>query len=475
VDMTIRQFFTTIGLGLLLAVLVLIVHVVQLHRIADTLAELEYQRYMMRCKADELRQSSDDLTRLARTYVVTGEQRFRDDFFQILRIRNGEAPRPRNYSGVYWDLPAPLREQHHPPGPAQALQASLRSLPLSDAERAYLTEAEHQSNALVNLEIRAFKAMEGWFEDRHGHYTIQQAPDQQYAIDLLHGPAYHQAKVRIMLPIDEFMRSIDERTEGLIQETHQRQQRYFFQLFCLAGVTIVLITLIFHATRRKILKPVEDLVEAMVSFHKVSVPPDDLGRDEIGRMAGQFYAMKARMDEDLRAMEQLALSDFLTGVRNRRYFMEVGAQLLALHQRNREPLSLAILDIDFFKTINDTHGHPVGDEILRRLTGTCQQHIRKSDVFARLGGEEFAILCPQLEIQDCYPLMERLRALIDADVYRDPQRQIHYTISIGITQSQPGDSLSALLSRADQALYQAKARGRNQVRTAAPESPSLVS
>ena len=160
-------------------------------------------------------------------------------------------------------------------------------------------------------------------------------------------------------------------------------------------------------------------------------------------------------------LKALATTDRLTGVHNRWSFEQaVLTEAERLH-RYGEPLSLMLFDIDHFKSINDTHGHQAGDHVLAELTRRIRAHLRAIDVPARLGGDEFAVVLPHCDIAQAQEAAERLRALIEGEEFPDVGR---VTSSFGVAQFVPDDTLDTALKRADDALYAAKAAGRNAVR-----------
>ena len=181
-------------------------------------------------------------------------------------------------------------------------------------------------------------------------------------------------------------------------------------------------------------------------------------------MVEQLDAYRQRILGQNRELERLATTDPLTGVFNRRYFMDFATQELLRSQRYSHLFSVIQMDIDHFKKINDAHGHAVGDEVLKAFTGTCQEILRECDVLGRVGGEEFSIVLPETEKAGALVVAERIRQTIaDLKVYAD-ERTVHFTVSIGIASLRPNDAgLDAVLRRADEALYLAKNGGRNKV------------
>ena len=158
---------------------------------------------------------------------------------------------------------------------------------------------------------------------------------------------------------------------------------------------------------------------------------------------------------------KLARRDGLTDILNRQHFMEEAQQRLAYCQKSARDACLILIDLDHFKHVNDTHGHAMGDQVLKRAVASCQQYLRSTDVFGRLGGEEFAILLPECSLQQVRSRVELLRAAIAAAPKEDAQ-SISVSASFGVaTSAGSGYELRQLLIHADDALYQAKHAGRN--------------
>lgn len=162
---------------------------------------------------------------------------------------------------------------------------------------------------------------------------------------------------------------------------------------------------------------------------------------------------------------QRAARDALTGAASHGHFIEMAAQEIERARRFAEPLSLALLDIDQFKKVNDTYGHEVGDRVLVALTHCCMENTRKIDLVGRLGGEEFAILLPRANKEPAAEMAQRLRCVLGARrVAVGGGREIGVTVSIGVASLRPTTrDLAELLRNADAALYKAKREGRNRV------------
>jgi len=159
-------------------------------------------------------------------------------------------------------------------------------------------------------------------------------------------------------------------------------------------------------------------------------------------------------------MHTLAHTDALTGLANRRAAQEVLGREVARADRYDRDVAVLMLDLDRFKVLNDTYGHPVGDRVLVALAERLRAHVRASDLVARWGGEEFVVVAPETATSQARKLAEHLRAQVAKDAFLDGHR---VTVSVGVASFRPGDDIEALVSRADAALYRAKEAGRNRV------------
>lgn len=178
------------------------------------------------------------------------------------------------------------------------------------------------------------------------------------------------------------------------------------------------------------------------------------------------FRVERERERERKTLKRLATVDTLTGVANRRYFLSLLKREMERSRRHHHPLSVAMLDIDHFKRINDTYGHDAGDRCLKAFCAVIAKRIRISDHFGRLGGEEFALIFPETGLKEAARSVESLRRRLETMNMTLNGRRIVLTMSAGVTEWTPGDpSVDEPLKRADALLYQAKSEGRNRVMT----------
>lgn len=212
----------------------------------------------------------------------------------------------------------------------------------------------------------------------------------------------------------------------------------------------------------KVLSPLNRLMRQVevLSDGELGVPYRWQGRDEFSMLGKTLDDMRTKLDKTFSLMRDMAITDELTGLPNRRGFYGEVEKLLWLSARYKHPLTLAILDIDHFKSINDNFGHPTGDEVLKDFAAVISRRIRKTDLLARVGGEEFVLVMPETPAEDALRLLERLRTTV-ADHSFSHGRKV--TVSIGFAGFYGSEKLEGLMDVADKALYKAKQDGRDRV------------
>jgi diguanylate cyclase (GGDEF)-like protein len=242
--------------------------------------------------------------------------------------------------------------------------------------------------------------------------------------------------------------------------------RYFGLFLLLTGVVILFVLL--ATIQKTVLNPVTNLIQSVAqvaSTQDLSTRLPLKGSDELTTLTQSVNQMLRTLEKAHDELWMTARIDYLTGVSNRRHFMDRFAKELSLAQRHQREFSVLHLDIDHFKQINDTYGHNLGDEVLKAMAAACVRALRNSDIFGRLGGEEFGVILPETPLESAAMAAERLRQAVANLEIPTEKGAVRLTISIGVTQFRPEDDTTpeTILQRADQALYEAKNTGRNRV------------
>jgi PAS domain S-box-containing protein len=304
-------FVFIIALGVLAALLFINQH---------DLERSEKRRYDSYMLAEVLRRTSDDLTRFARTYVVTGEPRFEKYYWDILAIREGGAPWPEHYNRIYWDFVAATGKAPLPAGKTISLYQLLKNVGITRDEFAKLIEAEANSNALVKTEETAMNAVKGLYDDGTGEFTKRGEPNQAWAVKILYDEAYHREKAKVMKPIDDFFAMLDARTLSAT-ENYERAGRVYLWLIISLLSLLFLLTLTSFAI---ISSRVNSSFAAFAAFFQRAatgdsrINPEQVTFSEFQEMAGAANRMveeRQKAEEALRdSTERLNLTLGATGI-----------------------------------------------------------------------------------------------------------------------------------------------------------------
>ncbi|KOS68265.1 hypothetical protein AEA09_06650 [Lysinibacillus contaminans] len=246
----------------------------------------------------------------------------------------------------------------------------------------------------------------------------------------------------------------------------------FVKRFALLAVCILLGSFftikIMLTITRKIEEPVQQLLEGVGSIeqghyaYKINEEQMAPYAKEFQELCSAFNQMSAKVKADTILLKELSITCQLTKLYNRRYLLEYGETVFNESTKNGVPCSCIALDIDFFKKVNDTYGHLIGDEVLKHVAEIMMKSVRDTDIVTRYGGEEFVILAPSTTLESAVKIAERIRREIETNPYEMKDKLIHITVSIGIAEYGRLSTFEELLDEADKALYVAKESGRNQ-------------
>lgn len=309
-DVKIRTYYIASSLAMA-AVLAVVgaISVIAL-RIHDDLVRMETHRFHSYLLAMELFQSSEDMSRMARKYAATGNADFERYYYQILDMRNGVIPHPKEFNAAYWMLSGEGLGPAVEMAPPESLQDRMRREGITEEEISLLREAQAHSDHLGLKEKKAFAAVKGLFDDGRGGFTKKGAPDQALAMSLLFSREYSVEKAAIMAPIQEFMTRLDGRTEAELRSCESRMQgNLIMSLGMILLAAVVVGASIFYSFRR-ILRPIE-LLEGRVKqidsgnyAARVGVHPR-VGA-EIATLCASFNSMAESLQKDIQRRQDAA-------------------------------------------------------------------------------------------------------------------------------------------------------------------------
>src|SRR5471032_1390699 len=291
-----RMFIAAIAVIVSLLVM-LGVGIKQLGKASDSVAQANESRYASYLLADEMRQSSDDLTRLARTYVVSGDPKWERQYLDILAIRDGSKPRPNEYEKIYWDFRAADIDPGKGTGASISLNDLMKRAGFTDEEFAKLNEAGRNSNDLVKTETVAMNLVKGLYPDGSGGFTKQGDPDLAKAREMMHDGAYHANKAKIMKPVDEFLTMLDRRTQADIDAAEAIKGKWFYGLVMIALLMLISMTTVLTYVYRQIagsLRRAVNLSDAMAQGD-LSVGVDTHGPAEVAQLMNALSAMRTSL------------------------------------------------------------------------------------------------------------------------------------------------------------------------------------
>ena len=293
-SLSIKQMFTVAGVAVALMICTMGFGIQRLGAASAAVAQANAMRYASYLLPDEIRQSSDDLTRLARTYVVSGDPRWEQQYLEILDIRNGKKARPNGYEKIYWDFRAAGIEPGKGTGATVALNSLMKEAGMTEAEFEKLREAEANSNDLVRTETVAMNLVKGLHADDQGSFTRKGEPDLVKAREMMHDAAYHLNKAKIMRPVGEFLDLLDARTAGEVAAAEAIKDQWLAALVALAVLLTASLLAILSYVYRQIARSLRNAVAASdtMAAGNLAAPIKVQGPSEVARLLQALSSMR---------------------------------------------------------------------------------------------------------------------------------------------------------------------------------------
>jgi diguanylate cyclase (GGDEF)-like protein len=423
-------------------------------RTTDRAGEERYESFLL---ASEARQSSDDLTRMVRTYVVTGNPLFKEHYQEILGIRNGTRPRPVDSYNVYWDLVLDDDRRPRPFGQTLSMAVRMREAGITPDELAMLQEAGEAADFLARIDGEAMALVEG--------PGPPPAAARLQAIAMLHDQTYRNARASLMGPIGEFLTRVDRRTLGAVRIA--RRNATVLRLV-LVGAGLGLLFLLW-----RLLESIQGEARELLGYRDhleqlVAVRTEEL--EHRNRQLNHEIAAREQAEEHIRKM---AFNDPLTQLPNRRFLVDRLQGAMAQARRAGTRIALLFMDLDNFKAVNDQMGHGTGDQLLQAVARRLLECLREYDTAARFGGDEFVIMLTDLaQPGDALGVAERIRSALERPHRTEEGLELRISSSIGLAfYPDHAEDGRGLLQAGDEAMYQAKRGGRNRIVLYRPQDP----
>ncbi|MBU0730646.1 MAG: diguanylate cyclase [Proteobacteria bacterium] len=325
-----------------------------------------------------------------------------------------------------------------------------------------MEQTEKQNILIVDDRPVNLMVLKGILEEENVH--IIEATSGNEALGLVFEHDFSLILLDVQMPdmdgfeTAELMRGIERsRNVPIIFVTAiSKEQKYIFKGYEIGAVDYMFKPLDSHVLKSKVKVFLE------LDRHKKEV---EKTTQALLQTVKELEKSKKIIEEQNKALHELAIRDGLTGLYNHRHFRELLAHEISSAQRYKHGLHLLLLDLDFFKKVNDTFGHSFGDFVLREFVGVTLKVIRETDIMGRYGGEEFELVLPNTDLQGAVNVAEKIRKSVEEHVFKEGNATWRMTVCIGIATCTPGGEMDPeeLLILADQAMYEAKAQGRNKV------------
>ncbi len=402
-----------------------------------------------------IQKMSDDMTSMVRSYVLTGDEKYKKIILNISHFASPENPWPENYHSYLSHMEANPNFQ---PKSSNIYQVKkyFEDLNASAYEINLLDETKDISNELFEFEMDIME--------------IYDSGSIEHARSMINSNFYLNRKSELSSKISGLDSIINYRLN-----LQSESKSYTQSILSTASIALILLLIIFfvlyHKKTKKLLVTNLNSIESWsnkIAKGEYSLELDTKVLKEFMPITNSIASLSKNTNDLVNKLQEIAEQDELTRMPNRRAAINFLKQKQKEVSRYYSLCSVILIDIDFFKRINDTYGHPVGDEILINVGQLISKYSRDSDYAARLGGEEFMVIAPQTDLSSAYILANKLKTKVESYIHQCGQHQIKVTISSGVSTLTADGSVEKTYKQADDALYLAKKLGRNNVQIYSP-------
>jgi|GEM_PF-5997305 len=447
--------------------LIILMIVIIIFSIAQTSKTLDKNELQSRIEAQNIittllsaQKLSDDITNFIRLYILTGEDKYKRITHKLWNIWSNIDPWPEDYHSYFSNIDA---NQYYEPKKSKIfnLTEHLIQLNASDYELSLLEDIHKISTQLYYIEMEIVNNFD------NGETEIAKA--------MIYSNFYSEKNKRISDKISNLTSMVEYRL------ALQYNSKVFIQsLMSIASIALIIFITMFYVfyyrkTKNIVLSNIDLITKwsdnLLCGNYHSNI--DTYVLDELKPITNSISNLSDKTYQLVKKLEEIAEQDELTKMPNRRAAINFLKQKQNEVSRYYSLCSVIIIDIDFFKKINDTYGHPVGDEILVNVGKLILQHSRDSDYAARLGGEEFMVIAPQTDLTSAYVLANKLKTKIASYIHLCGSHKISVTISCGVSSLVAGGNVEQTYKQADNALYLAKELGRNNVQLFLPRNGGI--
>lgn len=453
----VKVYFTI----LFLSVGVLFLSLLNIFQKEQELSFLEKNRFEFYVLATQLEQNHLDFNLIINDYIVNDNQKYAS----LLKPFIG-ATSLLNVEELRREILKQLNLNHHDYSmsdiESQKHMTFLKTIEFSNDLYSRIIKAQGNSLDVLLLNIEALNAYHGYEKNNLGQYSLQSKPNKQKAIKIIYSEKFKSLNQKIQDSVEHISDDIEVLVSKYIEKKNIEQEKFYKYAIYLLGIILLMIIVGVVFAENSILKPLKKLLVWTKSVEEgnFDLRLENKSKNEIGILKQSFFNMARQIQENLNTLEKASLTDTLTQLYNRRALDNKLEELYANFERYKTTFSVIIIDIDYFKKVNDTYGHDIGDSVLKEFATILRKNIRSTDVVGRWGGEEFLVICPETDHLGVKIQAEHLRQNIEKYNFKVVGQK---TASLGTSEIKENMTLSEVVEKADEALYEAKESGRNKV------------
>ena len=418
---------------------------------------LEKYKSLMIRNANILRQSSNNLTRFARTYLVTLNDEYRDNYFDILNIRNGKDYKPKYYERIYWDYSKIIRNTKIKLDKKISFLEQSLNLPFTNEELLLLKKAQINSNKLASFEIELINHI---YDISKNNYKIKLEEEQKKAILKLNSISYHKAKEDIMRPIDLLFTSIDSRIENKVNYLNNKIKIHTMYVYILFYIFIIILVFTFIILFKKILYPISKLNLLVNNYNTKNTHIDKIiiNNDEIGELTRSLHYLKNRTEMNYEIIKDTSFRDTLTTLYNQKYYNIKLLKYISMYNRYDSHFSLILICIHNVNNIKNKYGEESLKQLLKDFAALLEEKIRNIDSAFRINNDEFIILLPITQQEEAHLVALKLKVYISLlNTFKNDT----VSVNIGLTSIKKDDTPELMYKRVKELVLVSKNKGQN--------------